>query len=296
LTDSLQLYERRDEFKFARIAYETDEITKEKEQAIKQRRITLYVASAVLLTAFLLFIIRIQRARQKELLLLAERQKSDESIYRLIHDRQAKIDEGRRSEKKRIARELHDGVMNKLTSTRLNLFVLNKKQDDETIQKCLKLIDGLQDIEKEIRQVAHDLNDEVFRGTQSFNLLLEGLFNDFKQTSDTELHPEIEPQINWEVIDSAIKMNIYRILQESLLNCQKYAGAKNIYVTLSRENDVLHFVIYDDGKGFDTGKPRKGIGIKNMQSRVEALNGKFALLSHPGGGTTLRMEFPIEPL
>src|SRR5690606_36066512 len=104
-------------------------------------------------------------------------------IYHLISEQQNNISHGRQEEKKRIARELHDGVMNRLASTRLNLFILNKKRDDETIDKCLSLIDNIQDIEKEIRQVAHDLDSEIFSGNKSFNILLEALFDEVRSVS-----------------------------------------------------------------------------------------------------------------
>ena len=79
----------------------------------------------------------------------------------------AKEDEARQTEKKRIARELHDGIMNKLSSTRLNLAILSKKTDTETIQKCLTYINQINQIETDIRNISHDLNQDVFQEEDS---------------------------------------------------------------------------------------------------------------------------------
>ncbi|RZJ30002.1 MAG: hypothetical protein EOO48_06115 [Flavobacterium sp.] len=292
LSDSINTENQRNQNKFARIAFETDEITNEKDQAIKQKWIILIVAGIIFLLGALLFIIKMQRAKQKELVLIHEQQKSDASIYELIQNQQIKIDEGRQAEKKRISLELHDGVMNKLTSTRLNLFILNKRQDEETIKKCLTFIDDIQNIEKEIRKVAHDLGDDLFSGNKSFNLVLQSLFGYQKSISSTSISPEIDPAINWEIVDNSVKMNLYRILQEILNNCNKYAAASNIFITLTMEAEGVFTHTHDDGIGFELDRARKGIGLKNINQRVQALNGKLIIYSRPGEGTTISFFLP----
>jgi signal transduction histidine kinase len=293
ISDSLQLAERKSRNKFARIAFETDELTEEKDQAVLQKWIVLATSVVIFILGILLFIIKMQRAKQKELLFIQEQQKSDEAIYQLIHDQQIKIGEGRQSEKKRISIELHDGVMNRLASTRLNLFILNKKRDDETIEKCLTFIDDIQGIEKEIRQVAHDLSNDLFSGNTSFNLLLKALFAERKSISKFNLQTQIDHHINWEIIDNILKMNLYRILQEALQNCHKYAHAKNVFVTISKEEDILYVSIHDDGNGFDLKKVRKGIGLKNIGQRVDLLKGKLKIHARVGEGTMINITIPV---
>lgn len=294
LSDSLQLAERKNRNKFARIAFETDEITFEKDKAVKQKWIVAGISGALLLLGTLLLIIITQRARQKRLLLVQEQQKADESIYQLINDQQLKVDEGRQAEKKRIARELHDGIMNRLASTRLNLFILNVRQDKETINKCLGFINNIQDIEKEIRQVAHDLNDEIFSENKGFVLLLETLFEEYRNINDTKLFTEIDPAFNWEMTESVLRMNIYRILQEALQNSYKYANARNIFVTLTKEEDSVRIIVHDDGKGFDTGKVKKGLGLQSIADRVESLKGFFKIISGKQEGTILNILLPLK--
>jgi signal transduction histidine kinase len=291
ISDSLQLAERKIRNKFARIAYETEEITLEKDDAIKQKWIVMWSAIGLILLGLSGFIIKLQKTKQKELMFVQEQQRSNEAIYQLIHDRQIKLDEGRQIEKKRIAQELHDGVMNRLASTRLNLFILNKKKDDETIEKCLGFINDIQDIEKEIRQVAHDLNNDIFSGNNSFNSILETLFNQQRSISTATIFTETDKSINWEATSSIIKINLYRILQEALQNANKYAQAKNIFVTMTKEDDFLHVIIHDDGIGFNARKIKIGIGIKNMYDRVKILSGKIDIRSVKG--TLINITFPL---
>jgi signal transduction histidine kinase len=293
LQDSLQIAERRNRNKFARIAFETDQIIVEKDRAIKQKWIVSAVASTLLLLVTLLFIIRLQRARQKELILIHQQQKTDESIYQLINDQQLKVDEGRQAEKKRIARELHDGIMNRLASTRLNLFILNKAQDSGTINKCLSFINNIQDIEKEIRQVAHDLNHEIFSENKGFDLLLETLFETYRNINNIKLFTEVDPTFNWEMTESALRMNIYRILQEALQNSYNYAQAKNIFVTLTREENSARIIVHDDGKGFNPKKVKRGMGLKSISARAAELHGEFKIISAENEGTIIDVLLPL---
>src|SRR5690606_19674268 len=159
----------------------------------------------------------------------------------------------------------------------LNLFILNKKRDDETIDKCLSLIDNIQDIEKEIRQVAHDLDSEIFSGNKSFNILLEALFDEVRSVSPSRFFTEIDPRINWETTATILRMNVYRILQETLQNANKYAKAKNVFVTLMREEQALRMIVHDDGVGFNLAKVKKGIGLKNIAHRVRSLRGELMI-------------------
>jgi len=161
--DSLLFIERNARNQYYKIQFETDEISKEKETAIKQKWIIGSIAIVVILIIVLLLIITRQRSKQKELQFLQTQQKANEEIYDLMLSQKSVEEQARQTEKKRIALELHDGIMNKLASTRLNLFVLSQKTDAATIEKCLTYISGIHTIEQEIRNIAHDLNQNVFK-------------------------------------------------------------------------------------------------------------------------------------
>lgn len=288
LSDSLQEQERNTRNKLARIEFETDQIIIEKE-AITNRLSNIVLVSLVLFSiGSLLYVVLYLRSRQKQLVFAHEQQQANEKIYQMMIEQQTKIDEARNSEKKRIARELHDGVMNKLASTRLNLFVLNKKTDEETIQKCLPHINEIQNIEKEVRSIAHELTAESYTNNNFKNILVDFL-NNQKVLFEAQLEYKIDENIPWETIETKIKMNLYRILQEALFNTNKYAEAENVFVEFTMREDSLYVNINDDGKGFDMSKKKKGIGIKNMQERADDIKADFKIISQLNKGTKISL-------
>jgi signal transduction histidine kinase len=300
LTDSLQSKERATRNKYARIEFETEEITNQKNdieaernRISSQRWIILGFSLFLILISILAYITKLQHTKNKELQFEKDQQIANEEIYQLMLDQQNKIDEGRQKEKKRISQELHDGVMSKLTSTRLNLFILSKKTDEETIKKCLMHIEGIQNIEKEIRSISHDLAQDIFSGKDSFKTIVAELFEQQKTISNVDCHLEIEDKINWDTIESTTKMNLYRIFQEALQNIHKYAKAKNIVASITKHNDTINVDITDDGVGFDVKKLKEGIGLKNMYSRIKTVQGTIDIESKIGKGTHINLIIPI---
>ena len=299
LTDSLQNNERTTRNKFARIEFETDEILNqkknievEKDKISSQRWVILGFSLFFILIIALLYFAKLQHSKNKELQFEQEQQKANEEIYQLMLDQQSRIDEGRQNEKKRIAQELHDGIMSKLTSTRLNLFVLSKKTDEETIKKCLLHIAEIQNIEKEIREISHDLNKDIFAGKDSFKTIITALFDDLKTTSQVKGHIEIEDNIIWETIESSTKMHLYRIFQETLQNIRKYAKANIVIAEISKHENSIHIKISDNGIGFDIKKIIQGIGLKNIQSRATTIHGALDIKSDIGKGTQIHLVIP----
>jgi signal transduction histidine kinase len=92
---------------------------------------------------------------------------------------------------------------------------------------------------------------------------------------------------------NAIKINLFRVLQESLQNTNKYANANLINVKFKQDSDNLFLEISDDGIGFNNHKGEKGIGLQNMISRMNECNGTFEIKSKIGEGTTIMVSVPI---
>ena len=292
LSDSLINTERRVAEKFARIEFETDEIILEKEKAEQEREQLLLILVLVLFSGGLLLIILWQRNRQKQLVLINNQQKANEEIYQLILDQQIKFDEGREKEKKRIARELHDGIMNNLAGIRYNLFRLEKKRDDETIDKCLNHIAELHTVEKEIRNIAHDLNLEVFSPKNDYASLLNTLITE-NEYDGIYITLEVQKEIVWESVSSIIKMNCYRILQECFNNIKKHSQATEVKILFNLEFEQLILEISDNGLGFDLKKTNFGLGLSSIKDRVNMLKGTFSVASEKNKFTTIKVNIPL---
>lgn len=294
LSDSLLQAERKVSEKFARIEFETDEFKRQKEQlALQNRNIILFALLAVFIVV-LLYIIRDQRSRNTQFRLREEQQRANEEIYSLMLSQQKKLDEVVIKEKQRIGQELHDGVLGRLFGARLNLDSLNKKNDELAIAGRDHYISELKFIEQDIREISHELSREKFALINNFVAILTNLFEEQKNLSEaTDLKYSIDQAIKWDRVDNDLKINLYRIIQESLQNINKYAKAKNVSVNLLKDADHLHVTIMDDGVGFDTNKKSKGIGLQNITSRVETCKGTFEIKSIPGKGTTLTIDLPF---
>lgn len=300
LKDSLFTIERQTREKFARIEYETNEIISEKDTIEKQKDSILQqlwsvstIAVFIILAVLLFYFIKSRNIKNKELKFIQEQQNAKEEIYELMLTQQQRIEEGKYSEKNRISQELHDGVMGKLMGIRLNLFILKKKQDPDTIQKCLPFIDDIQSVEKEIRQIAHDLNQNLFDDNVTFISIVENLFTMIKSHSDIEFILQVDERIDWDLINNNIKINIYRIIQETLQNIDKYAQASKVNLSMNKIENEIQITIADNGIGFKTDNGKKGIGLSNMKKRMEEINGKFNLESTINKGTKINLIFQI---
>lgn len=292
ISDSLDLVNNTLKYKFSRIEFETDEIIREKEKAVHDKWLIASIAILVIALGSLLYIIRWQRTKQKELVMINNQQKASEEIYKLILDQQIKFDEGREKEKKRIARELHDGIMNNLAGIRYNLFRLEKKRDDETIDNCLNYIAELHTVEKEIRNIAHDLDMDVFSPKNDYASLLNTLVRENEQEA-SYITLEVQKEIVWESVSSIIKMNCYRILQECFNNIKKHSQATEVNVQFQLVEEHLILEVSDNGLGFDLKKQNFGLGLSNIKERVRILKGTFDIYSEMNKFTRIKVNIPL---
>ncbi|MBP6373177.1 MAG: sensor histidine kinase [Flavobacterium sp.] len=293
ISDSIQLEERKSKDKFARIAFETDEIILEKDKLAEQNRSLLYFFVGTLFVGVLLFVIRTQRAKNMELILKQQQQKANEDIYNLMISQQASIEESREKEKKRIAQELHDGVLGRLFGARLNLDSLNRFTDEEAINNRFNYLNELKNIEQDIREISHDLNREKYALINNFVAIVTNLIEEQKNAFSAQVNFTLDEKIKWDRVANTIKINLYRMLQEALQNCNKYANATKIDVQFEASDTTIQLTITDNGTGFDAKSKKKGIGLQNMVSRTNECKGTLEVKSAKGQGTTIKILIPL---
>ncbi|MGZ8516736.1 MAG: sensor histidine kinase, partial [Chitinophagaceae bacterium] len=95
-----------------------------------------------------------------------------------------------------------------------------------------------------------------------------------------------------QVLRQDLHIGLYRILQEQLNNVLKHSEASNVSIHLRQQDGMIRLSIIDDGKGFCMSKDKEGIGLMNMQTRAESLNGSFALTTRPGEGCRVEVVLP----
>lgn len=291
--DSLQDVNRKTQNKFTRIAYETDEYIEETKQLSQQKVWLLVICLTLLFILSLIYYIQKQKAKSEKLVLETAQQKADEQVYILTLRQQAKLEEEKTKERNRISEELHDGILGKLFGIRVDMGFLELKGSDDTLKKHESFLKELQHIEKEIREVSHKLSFNFSNAKINFNTLIVQLLKNKGEIGDFTYSLQLSEAVLWENIDEVIKVNVYRIIQEALQNIIKYAKATDVIIRFSLEQENLVVTIKDNGIGLDVKKKTKGIGVKNMKSRIEKLKGNFNIDSKISKGTAIYLKIPI---
>ncbi len=293
IDDSLEIAERKIQNKFARIEFETEELIIEKDKLVEQRKSLIYITLGIITLGVFIFVIRFQAAKNRELRLIQEQQQANEEVYQLMLNQQDRIEEVRQAEKKRIAQELHDGVLGRLFGTRMNLGVLNTKSDEKAIAERIAYIDELKSVEQEIREISHDLSAEKAAIFNNFVLMVSNFIATQRTVCQAAIDINIDDTIDWNSVNSTAKINLYRILQEAFQNVNKHANARNVKVRFFKSNDDLRLEVRDDGVGFNYAKKKKGIGLINMLNRITNSRGTMEIETAPGAGTLLKFVLPL---
>lgn len=292
--DSLLNVEHKIKNKFARIAYETDEYIEKNKRLSEQKIWGLVIGLIIIFSLLTLFFIKTQKSKDEKYMLERMQQKSNEQIYILTLKQQSKLEEGKRKERKRISEELHDDVLGRLFGTRIGLGFLDIEGNKDTLSQYQSFIEELQSVEKIIREVSHKLNNNFNESEINFITLLDKFLENKCKIGKFTYQLNNNEGVIWESINEIIKINLYRIVQESIQNVIKYSKAKKVILDFSIKDNNLIVYIKDDGAGFDTKKTRKGIGIKNMKSRVDKLHGIFQITSKKDNGTMIHFIIPIK--
>lgn len=201
--------------------------------------------------------------------------------------------EGQERERKRLAKDLHDGIGSLLSGLSFNLkFQKNAKIDDHEyssfLEEACKLVDeGIENV----RAVSHNLLPSTLENFGLVSAIKECIIP-LTQTSTikTNIHVPFElPPLPME-----ISLGVLRVFQELVQNTIKHANATQIDIQLIYHSDTITLKYVDNGKGFHMDDiDVHGIGIKNMQSRIQALHGTFSIDSKTKKGFRAYLEVPI---
>jgi two-component system NarL family sensor kinase len=176
-------------------------------------------------------------------------------------------------ERHRIAADIHDGLIGKLTAI---------KMEQEIKQKDQKTIDALHESINIARRISHDLSPPLIEFTKLAELIKELLYPWEQHILITAIY-----DIRHETIDTDdFKVQITRIIQEIITNIVKHANATQMYLHVKQTKSYMALQLSDNGKGYDTEKNSKGLGTKNIETRVQYLKGVYKVKSQPKKGTS----------
>jgi signal transduction histidine kinase len=196
------------------------------------------------------------------------------------------------AERRRLALELHDQTGQALTSVLLGLRAVEEAKSEEELRAgASALRDLVVGTLQDVRRLAVELRPKAL---DDFGLAaaldrLAGGFGD-----QTGIGVQLETRLGDARLPGEVETALYRIVQESLTNVVKHAGASSVSIVVTRGDGRVTAVIEDDGRGFThEADEAEGIGLGGMRERAELLDGRLAVESSPGVGTTVKAEIPL---
>jgi two-component system sensor histidine kinase DegS len=213
--------------------------------------------------------------------------------------RSALILEGQEEERKRISRDMHDGVGQLLSAMKFNLESIHsvKSAYEQEKLKTSKIL--LKNVIREVRRISFNLTPSAL---SDYGIV--AALNKFSReiTKISDLQVIFENKTGFiSRLEGKIENNLYRIAQEAVNNAIKYAEAREVKIILSHNSRYLNLEIIDDGKGFDIKKLEEkghlsasGRGIFNIRERANFINGQCDISSIKGKGTVISINVPLD--
>jgi PAS domain S-box-containing protein len=200
--------------------------------------------------------------------------------------------EVREAERHRLARDLHDGVLQDLSYTTAAMGLMMLEVEDTKLEAELqRAVDSIRGAVQGLRVAVHDLRlaDELDR---PFPELVESLVERHRDMARRQqVGLEVKEGFPTEPLGEA-GTQLLRILQEALTNARRHSGAKSVLVSLKTEGNDLVAEVSDDGRGFKL-ETVPGVGLRSMRERAVSLGGTLEIESEPGTGTQMRLRVPM---
>jgi signal transduction histidine kinase len=192
----------------------------------------------------------------------------------------AAADETRR----RIHRDLHDGIQQRLVSLMLELRSAEAAEPGEPRAQLARTAQGLDEVLEELREIARGIHPAILaRGG------LEQALSTLARRSAIPVQLDVRAKRR---PPEHVEVAAYYAVSEALTNAAKHAHASVVNVELDTRDAILHLAIRDDGAG--GADPERGSGLVGLRDRIEALGGTLTVSSPAGNGTTLLIEIPVE--
>lgn len=209
-----------------------------------------------------------------------------------------RIIDAQEAERARVSRDLHDDIGQALTSVLLGLRLLDAsllegdRDTDGAGRRLADLRKLVRDALQRSRQLAFDLRPTVL---DDIGLVpaLERLISDL--AARTGLAVDLANGLPFtDRLAPAVETVAYRVVQEALTNVVRHAEASTVRVALAGAGRRLNVTINDDGRGFDTTVQVRHLGLSGMTERASLAGGDLVIASHPGAGTTITLEVPVD--
>lgn len=194
------------------------------------------------------------------------------------------------NERTRIARELHDDIGSSLNVANINIHLLRKTNvSPEVLEVIQRIEDAVIKSSNRTRTISHELMPPVFQNFGLVHALNEFVF---QLNESSEINYSITNTKAIELKENFKLLHIYRIIQELINNSVKHTEAKNVNISFEKVDSDVILKYKDDGVGTILNEKSNGLGINNIKTRCELLQGKIDIDSTPGKGYSIHIKFP----
>lgn len=241
----------------------------------------LFGAVGLLLVAVIVFVVYAGRQRRRRMNREMEFASLKADIGKQLTQQYV---EGLENERKRMSRELHDGVCNDLLAIQMNI------TGGKSIEKAAEMIDSCRE---SVRRISHELMPPEF-AYASIDEVVRFFVRKQAEANSDKIDISYSSSTDggeWEKIPDAVSLEIYRILQEAVGNAVKHSGATVIKINLRLEEDTVTLTVADNGT-FESAH-KKGLGLDSIRRRAESIGGKADILHGDTGGTEVMLTVKI---
>ncbi|MDO4165283.1 MAG: tetratricopeptide repeat protein [Bacteroides sp.] len=266
----------------------------EREELLLRNRVGWGGTGAALLIVILVFLYIRQRQKVKLARLAQSVGEKERQFLVLQKETEQRLTQkyidGLESERERMATELHDDVCNSLLAFEMNFRSMTEEGCTPAMNEQLT---QLSNTRERLRNMSHELMPPAFQYA-TIDEMLSDYLSHLALPKGLKLEYHATELIDWKRIPQNVGFEFYRIAQEAVANAVKYAEARHIRVELLWDKHILSLTVRDDGKGFDMSKKKKGIGLRTIVQRADAIGATVDCQTAPGAGVDLKVTVNVD--
>jgi len=228
-------------------------------------------------------VIRRRAKAERDAALLAEKEAGIQAVFDATEE-----------ERKRIAKDLHDGIGQQMSGIKLSWEALRTRiaaQAPAELEVLSKISSVLDESAKEVRSISHQMMPRALQENGLLPAITDMLEKSLGLSNIKYVLEHYKVQDRR--FDERVEVGVYRVCQELVNNIIKHSGATQVAVQLLVNKKYLLLIVEDNGKGFSSDKGNKGIGLLNMTSRINTVKGEITLEPSPESGTVATIRVPV---
>ena len=257
----------------------------------KNQNLLIAALTAFLLTLFVIYMLY-NNAKRKRTIMEQDLKIKEQEFNQLLKSQELEgidaIIDAQEQERSKMAADLHDNLGSKVATLKLYLESYDAKDDFSSYYDKLKRL--MSETYNEIRNISKNKNfgAEINKGLIPSTQAIAKQISDSKKIDIQVINIDVDMRI-----ENTMEIQIFRIIQELITNIIKHSGASEATIQFSQQNDMLTIMVEDNGKGFDLNTSRTGIGLINIERRMEQIHGELVIDTSIGHGTTVILNIPL---